>query len=81
MKNKWLKRFVWLVILILHLVLLKWIFFALNQTGYLETEEVFMHFLGMSVYGAVLIRLCAWIYHRQYRITQKGLLDREENMD
>ncbi len=48
-----------LIILILHLVLLYWIYFALNNSGAMTTEEVLLHFTGMAIYGALLIRGCA----------------------
>ena len=49
-----------LIILILHLILLKWIHFTLTNAGRLSTEHVLYHFLGMSLFGALLIRGCAW---------------------
>ena len=55
-----------LFILIAHLVLLKWIHFALTETGQGTIEEVMYHFFGMALYGAVLIRLCAWWGKRLY---------------
>ncbi|MCK6595135.1 MAG: hypothetical protein L6Q33_08045 [Bacteriovoracaceae bacterium] len=48
------------IILILHLVLLKWMYYTLTNSGSLSTEHVLYHFLGMSIYGALLIRGCAW---------------------
>lgn len=45
-----------LIILILHLILLKWMYFTLSNAGALSTTEVFYHFIGMSVMGGVLIR-------------------------
>ena len=55
-----------LVILIAHLVLLWWILYTLHEGGILPFKTLLLHFLGISVYGALLIRTCAWIYKRQY---------------
>lgn len=53
-----------LIILILHLILLKWMYFTLSNAGALSTTEVFYHFIGMSVMGGVLIRGTAyWAKH------------------
>jgi apolipoprotein N-acyltransferase len=60
------QRFMQLVILIAHLVLLQWILYTLYEGGVLPFKALLLHFLGISVYGAVLIRTCAWIYKRQY---------------
>ena len=59
------------VIFILHLVLLKWMFYSLSETGSLPTTTVMMHFFGMSVYGALLIVGCAkwakWHYEQELK--------------
>lgn len=47
------------LILVLHLILLYWIYFALNGSGGMTQNEVLMHFVGMGIYGALLIRGCA----------------------
>lgn len=60
------ERFKQLIILIAHLVLLKWILYTLSESGILPLETVLFHFLGISLYGALLIRTCAYIYKRQY---------------
>ncbi len=59
-------RLTQLVILIAHLVLLKWILYTLYEGGVLPFSTLLYHFLGISIYGAVLIRTCAYIYKRQY---------------
>jgi apolipoprotein N-acyltransferase len=70
--NKWItkKNLVYrlqqLLILILHLVLLKWMMYALNNSGKYTTTEVMLHFAGMAIYGALLIRGCAWWAKRRY---------------
>jgi len=70
--NKWITkqnmayRFQQLLILVLHLVLLKWMMYALNNSGKYTTSEVMAHFTGMAIYGALLIRGCAWWAKRRY---------------
>lgn len=60
------QRFVQLVIFIAHIILLKWILYTLYEGGILPFTTLLYHFLGISIYGAVLIRTCAYIYKRQY---------------
>lgn len=55
-----------LIILIAHLVLLKWILYTLYEGGVLPFKTLMFHFTGISIYGALLIRTCAYIYKRQY---------------
>ena len=55
-----------LVILVAHLVLLKWILYTLYEGGVLPFKTLLYHFLGISIYGGLLIRTCAYIYKRQY---------------
>lgn len=49
-----------LIIFVLHLILLKWMYYTLSNSGSLSTTDVFYHFIGMSIMGAVLIRGCAY---------------------
>jgi len=60
------QRLVQLIILVAHLVLLQWILYTLYEGGVLPFSTLLYHFLGISIYGAVLIRTCAYIYKRQY---------------
>lgn len=60
------QRIVQLIILVAHLILLKWILYTLYEGGVLPFTTLMYHFLGISIYGAVLIRTCAYIYKRQY---------------
>lgn len=55
-----------LIILIAHIVLLKWILYTLYEGGVLPFKTLMFHFTGISIYGALLIRTCAYIYKRQY---------------
>jgi hypothetical protein len=59
-------RLVQFLILVAHLILLKWILYTLYEGGILPFETLLYHFLGISVYGGLLIRTCAWVYKRQY---------------
>jgi apolipoprotein N-acyltransferase len=49
-----------LFILIAHLLLLWWMLYTLREGGLLPVELVLAHFVGMSLYGALLIRGTAW---------------------
>lgn len=71
MKSKWtreliLYRLQQLLILILHLLLLYWILYALREAGSLPVEQVLFHFVGMSLFGALLIRGTAWWAHHHF---------------
>lgn len=61
-------RFQQFIILILHLILIKWMYYALFEMGMERTEVVLMHYTGMSIYGAVLIRGCAAWGKYRYRL-------------
>ncbi len=65
-KESFNQRMVQLAILIAHLVLLQWILYTLYEGGILPFKTLMLHFLGISIYGAILIRTCAYIYKRQY---------------
>lgn len=60
------QRFTQFLILIAHLLLLQWILYTLYEGGVLPFKTLMMHFVGISVSGALLIRTCAYIYKRQY---------------
>ncbi|AYF45515.1 MULTISPECIES: hypothetical protein [unclassified Halobacteriovorax] len=47
------------VIFIIHIALLYWIYWLLQNTGALSTMKVMAHFTGIAIYGALLIRGCA----------------------
>ncbi len=63
-------RFQQLIILVLHLILLYWMYFTLSESGKMETTEVFYHFTGMSIMGALLIRGTA--YWAQYHFKKEN---------
>jgi hypothetical protein len=55
-----------LFILLAHLLLLKWMFFTLSESGVLSMEKVLLHFTGMGLYGAALIRGTAFWARRHH---------------
>ena len=61
------------LILVLHLVLLYWIIYVLQNTGRMQMTEVILHFLGMSALGAALIYGTAqWAkYHHERETLEK----------
>lgn len=65
-RENFAQRVVQLIIFVAHIVLLKWILYTLSEGGVLPFKTLLFHFLGISVYGALLIRTCAFIYKRQY---------------
>ena len=73
-KNNLWYRFQQLIILVLHLILLKWMYYTLSNSGALSTAEVLYHFIGMSIMGALLIRGCAaWArYHYLQELNEKS---------
>jgi apolipoprotein N-acyltransferase len=68
-------RLMQLFILVAHLVLLRWIVYTLMEGGILPFTTLMYHFLGISLYRALLIRFCAWFYKRQYlkELERQGL--------
>ena len=54
------------LILIAHLVLLRWILFTLSEGGVMDFYAIMAHFTGISLFGALLIRFSAYIYRREY---------------
>ena len=62
-----LKKIKLVIIFSAHILLLAWMFYALSEGGSMKTQEVLLHFLGMSIYGALLIRLSALSAKRDYQ--------------
>ncbi|MBY0416010.1 MAG: hypothetical protein K2Q18_17695 [Bdellovibrionales bacterium] len=79
MKNFITKDNIWyrlqqLIILVLHLILLRWMFYILANSGRLSMVDVFYHFIGMSVMGACLIRGSAyWARHHYVKEIKKDM--------
>jgi apolipoprotein N-acyltransferase len=66
-KKNWTFRLTELFILIIHLILLKWILHVLGNGGTMPAEVIVAHFAGIGLFGALIIRFCAWLYQRQYQ--------------
>lgn len=65
-------RFQQLVILLAHFALLAWILYTLSEAGAMTTKSVLLNFLGMSIFGALLIRsTAAWARHHYVKSVQK----------
>lgn len=60
------QRLLQVAIFLAHIVLLKWILYTLYEGGVLPFRTLLFHFTGIAIYGALLIRICAYIYKRQY---------------
>ena len=54
-KKKFKDFFEWIVILPAHLFLLFWMLYILKESGGFPMKDVLVHFMGMAVYGALLI--------------------------
>lgn len=80
-KNNYWYRLQQVIIFVLHMILLKWMYYTLSNSGSFSTAEVFYHFIGMSIMGAVLIRGCAyWArYHYLKEINSKAKSDELAN--
>lgn len=79
MKNFITKKNIWyrlqqLLILVLHLILLRWMFYTLANSGSMPMVHVLYHFIGMSIMGAGLIRGTAyWAKHHYVKEIKKDL--------
>jgi uncharacterized ion transporter superfamily protein YfcC len=66
-----------LIILVLHLILLKWMFYTLSNSGRLQVTEVVYHFIGMSIMGALLIRGSAyWARHHYIKEIKQSEIEK-----
>ncbi len=80
-ENMWY-RLQQLIILVLHLILLKWMYYTLTNSGRLSMTEVFYHFIGMSIMGACLIRGTAWwARHHYIKEIKKDLVENKTETD
>lgn len=71
-------RLMQLLILLAHLFLLAWILYTLYEGGVLPFKTLTLHFVGISIYGAVLIRSCAYYYNLQYQKELKLHADKSQ---
>lgn len=58
--NQLFYKFQQLLIFIIHILLLYWILHLLSHAGELDTKAVILHFSGIGLYGALLIRGTAY---------------------
>lgn len=65
-REKFSYRMQQLFILIAHLILLKWMFYTLAESGTFSMNKVILHFSGMGIYGAFLIRGTAFWARRHH---------------
>lgn len=85
MKDFITKQNIWyrtqqLIILVLHLILLRWMFYILANSGRLTMVDVFYHFIGMSIMGALLIRGSAyWARHHYVKELKHEIEIEKEN--
>ena len=79
-KENFSQRLTQALILVAHIVLLKWIVYTLYEGGILPFKDLLFHFLGISIFGALLIRTCAYIYKRQY-LKELAKSGREPKLD
>lgn len=59
------------IIFVIHIVLLYWMYYTLANAGEMSTMEVILHFTGMSIYGALLIRGTAFWANYHYQKEKK----------
>ncbi len=59
------------IIIILHFIYLAWILYILSNAGTLTTEKLIIHFIGMALFGAFLIRGTAFIVKRDYQASMR----------
>ena len=61
------KKLEWILIFLAHILLLWWMLHLLNETGNLDTLPIAAHITGIALYGALLIRVSAWLGMKRYR--------------
>ncbi|MDD0851538.1 hypothetical protein HBN50_00465 [Halobacteriovorax sp. GB3] len=73
MGSKLFYRFQQVLIFVIHIVLLYWMYYTLANAGTMTTIAVLLHFTGLSLYGALLIRGTAyWAkYHHEKGLKKK----------
>lgn len=62
---KWVEN---ILIFLLHIFYLGWILFVLQESGTWEMKPIVLHFVGMAIYGGLLIRGSAYIIKRRHLI-------------
>ena len=77
MKKSLFYRFQQALIFVIHILLLWWIYWLLQNTGRLPTDHVLYHFTGIGIYGALLIRGCA-AWAKYHHLKELKLQEKEE---
>jgi apolipoprotein N-acyltransferase len=52
----WKYRLEQSVILVAHFILLYWMLYVLREGGILPTKDLIFHFIGMAIFGGLIIR-------------------------
>lgn len=60
-------KFVQFLIFIAHILLLGWILYTLYEGGRLGMTKVLLNFMGVGVFGALLIRISALVAKKNYQ--------------
>ena len=60
-------KFVQFLIFLAHILLLGWILYTLYEGGRLGMTKVLLNFLGVGVFGALLIRISALVAKKNYQ--------------
>ncbi|MBT3982228.1 MAG: hypothetical protein HOE90_12795 [Bacteriovoracaceae bacterium] len=68
----WFKRIEKLIIVLLHLLHLRWLLFILQEGGTLQTQSLLLHFVGVGVTGGLLIAGTSTIVKNRH-IKEQGL--------
>jgi len=74
-KDKIIFRAQQVLLFVLHILLLIWIYYLLGNSGSMKMKAVLLHFSGIAIYGALLIRVCA--YWGRYLFNKENRLKKE----
>ena len=67
LKNNQAFKAVQFIIFLAHIFLLGWILYTLYEGGRLGMTKVLLNFLGVAVFGALLIRISALVAKKNYQ--------------
>jgi hypothetical protein len=68
---KSLKFYEKVIIIFAHLFMLGWMIYVLKEGGHFEMATLAWHFVGLSIYGGLLIRTSAWLAMRRFRLESR----------
>ena len=69
-KVKLLYRTEQVLIILIQLLLLWWIMYVLQEGATMSTQLMLMHFVGIGIFGALLIRGCAYRAQKRFETEQ-----------